>query len=133
MNRQIKFRAWDYDVIQERYVMRNFESIQNNCGAYFFEPKKYQPNPHILMQFTGLIDKNEKEIYEGDIVKCHYFYYESEKEVVGEISFKDMGLWIETDNEDDSGHLLWITGLHEESFEVIGNIYENPELITQRS
>lgn len=95
-------------------------------------------DPDTLGQFTGLTDKNGKEIWEGDIVKCHYFYealgenlgvYEAEKEIVGEIWFQEMGLWIESNNEFDSGYLLWINGLHEESFEIIGTIHENPELL----
>lgn len=91
----------------------------------------------IRRQYTGLTDKNGKEIYENDIVKCHYFYealgnnlgvYEAENEIIGLISIEDMGLWIECKSEYYSGYLLFFN-LHEESFEVIGNVFETPELI----
>lgn len=132
--REIKFRAWGYDVIQEKYVMRSFESIQNNCGAYFFEPQKYQPNPHVLMQYTGLKDKNGKEIYEGDVARQWIedliepsggFYWLAKIEFYhGAWTAKQIGFDYEKADE-------FPVFLHDECslFEVIGNIYENPELL----
>ena len=120
MNREIKFRVWDYDVIQEKYVMRNFQSIQNNCGAYFFEPQKYQPNPHILMQFTGFQDKNGKEIYEGDILES-FVKKESFKCVV---EYIDNGFYCR-----GLGSWQSINPLSSRNKTVIGNIFENKELI----
>lgn len=93
-----------------------------------------------IRQYTGLKDKNEKEIYEGDIINLHHFTQElgehlgvreGEEEIVGVITFQAFGLWIEGKKEEDGGYLLWIEGLHEESYEVIGNIYENPDFFTK--
>lgn len=145
MNRENKFRGkrklngelvYGYFVKDPhgnyRIYMQPFDEATSN--TYYFV------DPETVGQLTGLKDKNGKEIYEGDIVKCHYFYealgeglgvYEAENEFIGHISFQDMGLWIESNTENNSVFLLWINGLHEESFEVIGNIHQNPELLTK--
>lgn len=132
MNREIKFRAWDGKRMTTSGIMFN------NSNGCIELPKTINDPTMILMQYTGLKDKDGVDIFEGDIVKCHYLYaalgenlgvFEAEKEIIGEMSFQEMGLWIQCNTEDDSGYLLWINGLHEESFEVIGNVFENPELI----
>jgi uncharacterized phage protein (TIGR01671 family) len=109
-----------------------------------------------LMDWTGFKDKNEKEIYEDDIVKFHYFYQslganlgaqESEHELIGVIEMGTYG-WAVTAirGEHWQGYTGYGSGegesnlmelcsmnessLHEESFEVIGNRYENPGLLT---
>jgi len=74
---------------------------------------------YILMQYTGLKDKNGKEIYEGDIVEFHYGSLGSFRE---EIIFNDGGFWIL--RKDGSNFMPSI-----EFREVIGNIYENKDLL----
>lgn len=75
--------------------------------------------PETLEQYTGLKDKNGKEIYEGDIVKARYFG----KKVIGEIEFV-MGTFAIT-NSAVSDNQMFIF----EDKEVIGNIHDNPELM----
>jgi uncharacterized phage protein (TIGR01671 family) len=126
-NRVIKFRVWD--CLNKEWC--NFPVSWPVTMSFKSKDLKFS-------QFTGLFDSKGNEIWEGDIIRCHYFYqalgdglgiYEAEKEIIGKIYFRELGLWIECDDKDDSGYLLWINELHEESFEVIGNIYENPELL----
>ena len=114
--REIKFRAWDKFM---KFMWGTDVCYQGHLATFF---KEYQDavdgeNEPILMQYTGLKDKNGKEIYEGDIVK---------KE------------WIEFTNKEHREQIVdvqWITNgygaiFHEpEKLEVIGNIYENPGLL----
>ena len=126
--REIKFRAWDvlgkrmfYGVgVRENRVMFTPEIYQStwNVGENFLEAtKNFEKYNFIPMQFTGLHDKNGKEIYEGDIIQ----------EV-------DLNTRIYQVLWDDFRWVLQakITQRHfKDAFqmEVIGNIYENPELV----
>ena len=71
----------------------------------------------ILMQYTGLNDKSGKEIYEGDIVKY--------KNMLGKIIFLQGAFQLSDFYEEEE----WILGYINEELEVIGNIYDNPELL----
>lgn len=110
----------------------------------------------VLMQFAEFKDKNEKDIYEGDIVKFHYFYQslgaglgvqESEHELIGIIKWGAFGWAVSAiKGEHWEGYTGYKPGegesyvvdlyamnessIHEESFEVIGNIHEHPHLLT---
>ncbi len=77
--------------------------------------------PETIGQYTGLKDKNGKKIYEGDIVKAFYF----ETEVIGKIEFI-YGTFALT-NSAISDNQLFIF----ENLEVIGNIWDNPELLKE--
>lgn len=87
-------------------------------------------------QYTGVKDENGKKVYKGDIVKQHYFYEEcslsgvreKEAEIIGEVGIDEFGVCTFT----KEGHVhYWLELLAEpeEQLEVIGNIYENRELL----
>ena len=76
----------------------------------------------VFLQYTGLHDKNGKEIYEGDVVKSKLIGEENEGEI-WEIGFNPFGGFVSPGGKafDNS----W------REHEIIGNIYENPDLINQ--
>jgi hypothetical protein len=119
MMREIKFRAWiqdgewEEDGSQQKYVM---------CYDMAFED--YEPINDILagvenlMQYTGLKDKNAREIYEGDILIGAGSREGGPSEV-----FFSYGQW------QPFSFLGTYCGAE---FEVIGNVHENPELLSKR-
>ena len=130
--REIKFRAWN-EVLEKMYNW--YEFLNTNMKNTFIAPES---TGMILMQYTGLKDKKGKEIYERDIVKinAHSYDFGFEKDRIGEIRFlegcfgfyKELSekkyLFNELSTEFGYGEL--------EYYEVIGNIYENPELLENK-
>ena len=114
--REIKFRAWDK--IADNWVQGESLTI-STTGRLLNIPDNID-----LMQYTGLKDRAEVEIYEGDIIRSYY-----QKGVV-EYSLGTFGVQVTRDNflslldiwDRGDGHKV----------EVLGNIYQNPELLEQK-
>lgn len=130
--REIKFRAWlkygkeivdveEIDFMNEviNYIDNDYENNEQEIiGAYFENIE--------LMQYTGLKDKNNKEIYEGDIVKLR------SNHGIGVIKYYDE--WGAFIVEYIKPRPLAVLGMnyYKEDIEVLGNIYENPELLGEK-
>ena len=124
MNREIKFRAWDKKAKQ----YTNNVNVNFMCGAVNSESNKVIFQRYCFEQFTGLKDRNEKEIYEGDVVNVVNEDDELLKciDVISRVYFCD-GMFVIDENEFQIP--LYETFNREYGCQVIGNIHENPELL----
>nr|DAY42623.1 MAG TPA: YopX protein [Caudoviricetes sp.] len=115
--RKIKFRAWD----KLNKEMINFESINFQERRVYKDTVSYRKfNDIELMQYTGLKDMKGKEIYEGDIL------FETFREEYFKVVFENGSFRVEVDEYsldlEDYANIC----------EVVGNIYENPELMEEK-
>lgn len=111
-----EFKEW-HCIMTEKDASENYIK---DCNSYNM---LYTPvNHNTVGQFTGLYDKNGKEIYEGDIVRCNEFVYE----VVYESKrFASFALRRDKDMYDH----YFGEAMECDACEIIGNIHDNPELL----
>ena len=128
--REYKFRAWDEtekhmynwgNLINQN--LKNIFTITEQCG-------------YILMQYTGLHDENGKEIYEGDIIEFSYDMFVGNFDTFvakGKVVFEEGAFYVEVFANErttkDEAYLLYSINL--DTIEVVGNIYENKELLNE--
>lgn len=138
MSREFKFRAWDLadDVMfHDIQTGIDFEDGSHYSFAKFLSGDDY--HEWQVMQYTGLKDKNGKEIYEGDIVKdIHQVGIGARtsmitRESVYEIKIPEIYMGWSPDEFQDIDDLAKYTSTSHKQYgiEVIGNIYETPELV----
>lgn len=118
--RDVKFKAYtpngmvDVIIINTVTKMARFEDEVLGIQDFSIEESP-------LLQYTGLKDKNDNEIYEGDIVKCE------ESNITCKVIFQKAMFMLEWKENDELQHY----GLEAFTLEVIGNIYENAELLEE--
>jgi len=111
---EIKFRAWDTK--EQKMYYDSFLIYANGKFAWRNSPEEENEN-HILMQYTGLKDKNGVEIYEGDIIECADWVEDAH----AYNTWIRVVTWCSTNG-------MWI-GIDGEVNKILGNIHENPELM----
>lgn len=116
--RSLKFRAWDGKKMIDDVIPVSETSILE-----LFEYEWQETEVEAVEQYTGLKDKNGKEIYEGDIVEYVACYYGNEKR------HRKVVEWKEWDSDDfGEPHNIGFFDLSE-CMEVIGNIHEDADLL----
>lgn len=121
--REIKFRAWD-KLEQSMHSTSDLSWSNNHMyWKYVGRMPWQQPCDYVLMQYTGLKDKNGVKVYEGDFLEeCMYVKWCDEQ--------GGFQCWL----PDDyclacNGDMYWHEVVQDMTYEVIGNIYENPDLL----
>lgn len=124
-----KFRAWD----KLRKIMLPVGDLDTSYKlVYLEEDNGYRCEMDFdeieLMQSTGLKDKDDKEIYEGDVVKYKGGWKTFTEEVAYNENFGGFGV---VDADADIIFTFWelAEDIDLSSLEIIGNVYENPELL----
>ena len=156
MNREIKFRVWDRalnKMITTETVKGLLDTV--NTGDldtdYTYSRDEWYPAYDILtifdyfediedryiedtstkrfelMQYTELHDKNGKKIYEGDVVYCQTKFGKA-KAIIKFIDGKFVAYWNSALTHPENGHHIACYEINKR-FEVIGNVFENPELL----
>ena len=159
MSREIKFRAWDLE--DKRMIIHEQEFIPlkvTNFGVFRLSAvhgsdfwQMMPPSRFVLMQYTGLKDKNGVEIYEGDIVYMVKYKFGKGKSEVWTVEYMAEGSAAFCAYNQLNSCRVMEEALHQDSLEfggvgsfspdglglaiceVIGNIHENPELLESAS
>ena len=143
--REIKFRAYIKTIHQMIHIcgfkyINNFIQIfyTNDDGDYCNQT--YKKEDVLLMQFTGIYDKNGKEIYEGNIIEISDSMMLQFRNTIIE-GYKNFGIifyggnfvlrpWLDECYYNTFRNNSWRLGnIYSQDMKIIGNIYENPELL----
>jgi len=128
MQRELKFRVWDHDLKEFIEDSNADPHICWNGTVYCHERQKEGGDVLVsgirnitVQQFTGMVDKDGKEIYEGDIIFCKVYYGIEDR--IGIVDYFASSFIVDWRNQIDDP-------LDEiPDIKVIGNIFENPELL----
>lgn len=127
--RAIKFRVWNnktkswvHGPKQEPHLFG--ETIL--LGGFMQGVPLLDLDDCVPLQFTGMLDKNGVEIYEGDILLCRDDFADDQHEARFKVIWDDDRWAFQMEGDEDGGHYWYEVNL---DCQIIGNIYENPELL----
>lgn len=134
--REIKFRAWDGENMNSEFIIVDTAWMMNkevgcpvNAG---FKNMQEQAENWIIMQYTGLKDKNGKEIYEGDLLVDEYTFNRIGGADIGNFPATHRIVKWESVPSNEDYETIGFVGFNivpEQVYIVIGNIYENKDLL----
>ena len=132
MNREIKFRIWADNKFYNKCLVGNTNNTNDEkwtCPMVWLEKQKewVHCDNGIICQYTGLHDKNGKEIYEGDIVYCQTKFGKA-KATIKFIDGKFVAYWDSILTHPQNGHCIACYEINKR-FEVIGNVWEDSDLL----
>lgn len=132
--REIEFRIWDKELKEMHYL-----SLEDLCeDNYWYDGEtdvwsvlydcNHKNERFVINQYIGIKDKNGKKMFEGDIVKYHAETYTKMWDIIGVVEYYNASYGIVDEND---RHFLEFnsTSMYVRWYEVIGNIYDNPELL----
>lgn len=130
--RELKFRAWDKK--EKKWVGADFWYEEVGLNFNVQPPSTLTMSGkerYVIVQYTGLKDKAGNEIYEGDLLGGKYLNFGVSKGAVAEVK---MGVINDTDGYSHGSTWGWVVGKESlldlaSGFEILGNIFENPEMI----
>lgn len=124
--KSIKFRCWDKEGKKWLHEVDVYKQLDNQA-RHNPEVGEYFP----LMQFTGLLDKNKNEIYEGDIVESIPLM-DKDSRVKGQVIWsEERAMWLVQEIHPKYAETEYLHQIVKEPYqtEIIGNIYQHPELL----
>ena len=131
-----KYRAWDKTRNEMNYkvMVGNCDTDDENwtCPIIWIEEKKewlHFDDYDSIMQSTGLVDKNGKEIFEGDVVRQVRTQPITENETITGVVIMLEGAWLIMNDCEQLASDLWS---ETDENEIIGNVYENTELLEDK-
>lgn len=131
-----KYRAWDRlrNEMNYKVMVGNCDTDDENwtCPIIWIEEKKdwlHFDDYGYIMQSTGLKDKDGKEIFEGDIVRQVRTQPITENETITGVVTMIEGAWLIMNDCEQLASYLWS---ETDENEIIGNVYENPELLEDK-
>jgi uncharacterized phage protein (TIGR01671 family) len=135
MTREIKFKYIWSNPAKTNFISEIFTLDEIEAGNQFTvlenEPLLKDYKLIAMVQFTGLLDKNGKEIYEGDLLQYDGYNFKLiNKEKIYQIKYDDNLAQYYSYNLENSFETFLVVRAWKES-KIIGNIYKNPELINK--
>lgn len=123
-----KFRAWDKTHKKMGFIDAHMtDGIFQSVKIFDEDDDDWQESENfILMQSTGLFDENGKDIFEGDVVRQVRTQPTTENEIITGVVTMLEGAWLLINDREQLASYLWS---ETDTNKVVGNIYENPELM----
>jgi uncharacterized phage protein (TIGR01671 family) len=141
MNRELKFNVWDK--LNQRFCPIHVDAYKItwhgdfwsiSCSELYdktcFPFSRLDSDRFVICQYTGLKDKNGKEIYDNDIIFYHAIQERFEDIQTGIVTWdQEMSSWVMQIKDGPPGSFYFLYKSLPNDYKIIGNIFENPELL----